>query len=112
MPIQTMMPEMLKMLHDCAAMCEHTVHVLLQRQDAHLRRHQIKLLNDCASICHLCARSISSHSPVMKAMCDFCAYVCDVCGHECLRHNDHESQMCGQMCLACARDCRAFAMAA
>lgn len=110
MPIHTMMHGILRTLHECAMMCERTAESLLHQPDTHMRRHQIKLLHDCASICELCAKYISRNSPVMKAMCEFCAYVCEVCGRECLRHHDHESQMCGQMCLSCARECRAMAM--
>jgi hypothetical protein len=110
MPTQTMMLGLLRVLHVCAMMYESTADTLLHRPDAHMRRHQIKLLHDCASICELCAKYISRHSPVEKAICEFCAYVCEVCGHECLRHPDHESQICGHICLNCARECRAMAM--
>jgi hypothetical protein len=100
----------LRMLQDCSSMCNKMCDVLLNRQDVHQRRHQLKLLADCASICELCAKFVAGNSLLMKSICEYCAYVCEVCGNECLKHPDQESQMCGQMCLNCARECRSLAM--
>jgi hypothetical protein len=105
-----MSPSTHKTLQDCATMCEKTFNMLLSRQDAHFRKNQLKLLLDCATICEICAKFMARHSVLIKSLCEYCAYVCEVCGNECLRYPDQESQMCGRMCLNCARECRAFAM--
>lgn len=101
---------LMQILHHCATICFMTSDKLLSRSDAHARRSQIKLLSDCAAICEVCAKFISSNSLLMKSICEYCAYVCEVCGHECLMHPDQESQMCGRICLNCAKECRSYAM--
>lgn len=100
----------IRMLQDCAAMCCETWDILLNRSDVTMRKFQIKLLSDCASVCELCAKFIAENSVLIKSLCDYCAFVCEYCAKECLKHNERESQMCGQMCLNCARDCRAFTL--
>lgn len=107
-----MMTGILKTLQECAMMCEQTAEHLMESPDALMRKHQIKFLRDCSNVCELCSKLITRNSIFTKSICEYCAFVCEYCGNECLRHHDRESQMCGKMCLACAKECRSFAMAA
>lgn len=102
----------IKILQDCAVMCERTAAHLMRIPDAYIRQHQINNLIDCAAVCEMCTKMISRHSIFTKSFSEYCAFVCEYCGNECLRYPDHESQMCGKMCLECARACRSFAMTA
>lgn len=107
---QQMHTKTMKSLQDCAMMCEQMCTLLLEKADVASRNIQLRLLRDCADICDLCMKYIARHSMYAKSLCHFCSYICEACGNECLKHADHESRMCGQMCLECAKDCRNFAM--
>jgi hypothetical protein len=103
---------LLNTLQECAVVCQQTSVPLMSRPDATMRANQMKLMRDCAEICNLCVKYLSWSSPFSKSLCDFCAYVCECCANECLKFSDRESQFCAQTCLNCARQCRAFAMTA
>ena len=102
---------LLNMVQDCAATCEHMVTHLLHMQDLHMRTHQIQYLRDCATICATLACYLARRSVFSKMTANLCAYICQVCGQECAKFPDAESQNCAKICLHCAMDCRAFAAA-
>jgi hypothetical protein len=106
-----MFPSTLQILEKCTAICERVGGNLLSSQDIYMRGNQLKLMKDCADICNTCAMYMARNSPYTQSLANYCAYVCEACANECLRFSDHDSQLCGQTCLECARACRTFAMA-
>ena len=117
---QEMMPEsghvpssrLVDVIQDCEAICEYTGDAILRSQYAPQRREQLSLLKDCADICTLTAKYVARCSEFAMSTAALCAEICEICGNHCLMHPDELSQRCGQICLHCARECRAFAMAA
>jgi hypothetical protein len=106
MPVESLV----KMIQDCEAMCEHTMTHVSMLPDVHMRVMQLHLLHDCADICGLTAKFVARNSVFARATAGLCACICEVCGAECAKYPDPASQACAQMCLHCAKACRAFAM--
>lgn len=104
-----MFPDILRILQHCAATCEHMTTYLLSAGDVQARATQLKLLRDCADICTKTAKFIARSSGFSKSLLLLCAHVCEVCGNECMKFPDAASRQCGQICLNCARECRAAA---
>lgn len=102
----------LETIQHCEAICEFTEYSILQMEGSSHRREQLRLLRDCADICTLTAKYIARCSFFSKSIASLCAQICEVCGKHCLKHPDEASQRCGQICLHCAQECRAFAMGA
>lgn len=108
MPTHNILP----VLQNCEAVCEHMVTYVATRPDAQFRAMQLQLLRDCADICTLTAKYIARNSFFARAAAELCACICEACGTECARFPDPQSQHCAQVCFNCARECRAFAMMA
>lgn len=102
----------LETVQHCEAICEFTEYSILQMDSSSHRKEQLRLLRDCADICMLTAKYMARCSVFAKSLASLCAHICEVCGNHCLHHPDEVSQRCGQMCLHCAQECRAFAMGA
>lgn len=102
--------DLIALIQDCEATCEHMISHLMTTSDIQSRRTQIQLLHDCADICTLTAKYISRNSPFAKSIANLCASICEACGVECGKFSDPESQNCSQICLHCARECKTFAM--
>lgn len=94
----------------CQTTCEHMTTLLKERPDVSTRTLQLRLLRDCADICGLTSKFIARSSYFSKNIAGLCGYICEVCGNECAKYPDPESQNCAQICLNCARECKAFAM--
>lgn len=99
---------LLSMIQHCEGTCEHMISMLINQGETHSRKKQIQLLRDCADICTLMAKYLARNTHLAKSLAQYCAYVCELCGNTCLQFPDHESQQCGQICLNCAQECRAF----
>ncbi|WHH58438.1 four-helix bundle copper-binding protein [Petroclostridium sp. X23] len=97
-------------IHNCQAVCEHMTSILKKRSDVQMRVMQLELLRDCADICGLTANYVARDSMYAKSAAELCACICESCARECSRFPDAESQHCAQVCMHCARECRAFAM--
>lgn len=111
---QSHMPHhrVLKAIQNCEAVCEFTEYSTLQMEGLSHRREQLRLLRDCADICTLTGKCIARYSYFAKSIASLCAQICEICGNHCFQHPDEQSQRCGQICLHCAQECRAFAMSA
>lgn len=103
---------LLQMVQHCEATCENTEFAVLQMCGAANRTEQLRLLRDCADICTLMAKYLARCSHFSRNLAALCAHICEICGNHCLQHPDEVSQRCGQTCLHCAQQCRAFAMGA
>ncbi|MEW9124155.1 MAG: four-helix bundle copper-binding protein [Thermotaleaceae bacterium] len=102
--------QVLASLQNCEVMCEHMTMYMKYRYDVQYRVVQLQLLRDCADMCGITAKYIARTSCSAKITAGLCACICELCAVECAKFPDPESQHCAQVCLHCARDCRAFAM--
>lgn len=102
------MPELDKLVADCALMCNQMGHRILCMDHLDIRKSQLCLLRDCTEICYITSCYMARRSCFTMELANVCAMVCEACGNECRRFNDQMSQMCGQTCLECARICRSL----
>lgn len=101
--------ELVKIVQDCEATCEHmTRHLDMAQHYEPARERQAILLRDCADICTITAKYLARGSMFSRCIALLCADICDACGAECARFPDEMSQNCAQVCFHCARACRSF----
>jgi len=76
----------------------------------HAEEAHIKLLLDCAEICQTSANFMLRSSDLHAEICRACAVVCERCAEDCERMGDDvEMQRCAQTCRRCAESCRQMA---
>lgn len=99
------------MIQDCEAICEHmTHHLKMMPNESEARVMQAILLRDCADICALTAKYVARDSDFAGYAASLCAQVCILCANECSKFNDEMSQHCAVVCYECARHCNDFAL--
>jgi hypothetical protein len=83
----------------------------MEQGGQHARPEHIRLLLDCAEICQTSADFMLRGSDFHVRTCGICAEVCARCATECgLFENDARMQDCAEVCRRCAEFCRQMAM--
>lgn len=100
--------DLVRIIQDCEATCEHMTNHLKRTQDYNMRIRQSVLLRDCADICGITAKFIARNAIFAKHAATLCAEICDACGSECSRFPDEMSQNCAEVCFHCSRECAVF----
>ncbi|MCP2036461.1 hypothetical protein L1279_003504 [Planomicrobium sp. HSC-17F08] len=103
--------ELIQILHDCAAACNHCFDACLQEEDVKMMVQCIRLDRECADMCAFLEQAISRNSPFVAELARVCAAICDACGDECAKHADHHDhcKQCAEACRKCAEACRNIA---
>jgi hypothetical protein len=92
----------------CQAICIDTIQYCLKMGGAHADPAHIKLLQDCADICESTAKFMLRDSPQHDQVTSACADICDLCAESCEKFtNDAQMKACADVCRACAAACRA-----
>jgi hypothetical protein len=80
----------------------------------HAEAAHIRLLTDCANICQISADFMLRGSDFHGRACALCAEVCRVCAEDCERvdPNDQLMKDCAAQCRSCADSCERMATAA
>jgi hypothetical protein len=71
--------------------------------------NHIRLLLDCAEICQTNANFMLRGSDLHGLICATCAEVCDRCAGDCDRFDDAQMKRCAETCRRCAESCREMA---
>lgn len=96
--------------HTCHDSCAETVTHCLEMGGAHAEPSHIRLLLDCAEICQTSAYFMLRMSDFHGQICGICAEVCDRCAEDCERFaDDHMMQQCAEASRSCAQSCREMA---
>ncbi|RPI25557.1 MAG: four-helix bundle copper-binding protein [Chloroflexota bacterium] len=104
------MRECIRECQNCHSICEETVIHCLQMGDEHADPGHIRLLLDCAQICQTSADFMLRGSDLHGRTCGVCAEVCERCAQSCERFRDDSMmQQCAQACRSCAASCRKMA---
>lgn len=95
----------------CASMCTACADACsAEKMDM---RQCIRVCSDCADICgataKLSVRRTGQNVEMLKAMLEVCARACEFCATECEKHDHDHCRLCAEMCIECARDCKAAA---
>ena len=98
--------ELLRLLNDCAAECNHCYNSCLIEQDIHLLKRCIQLDRDCADFCCVTASFIERGSEHVKHLLQECAEICNTCADECEKYMQMEHcKKCMEICRKCADAC-------
>ena len=96
---------------ECSTICLATVPHCLGMGGAHAEPDHIRLLLDCAEICQTSVNFMIRRSDLHARTCAICAEICDDCAADCERLAGDDAQMeaCAQACRRCADQCRRMA---
>ena len=94
----------------CHSVCLATVPHCLQMGGQHAEPRHIRLLLDCAEICQTSANFMLRGSDLHMRTCAVCAEVCEQCAQDCERMSDDaHMRACAETCRRCADSCRQMA---
>ena len=92
----------------CQAICIDTIQYCLQMGGAHADPAHIKILQDCADICESAAKFMLRASSQHRQVTSACVDICELCAQSCDNFpNDAQMKACADACRACAAACRA-----
>jgi len=76
----------------------------------HVEPGHLRMLMDCAEICQTSANFMLRGSDFHGMTCSTCAEVCERCAEDCDRFgNDQMMQRCAEACRMCAQSCNEMA---
>ena len=104
-----LMQDCLRNCLKCYQMCMQTINYCLEKGGKHAEPERIKVLMDCAEICQTNANFLLRNSPQHASVSTACALVCRVCGSACDEIGDDEIMKdCAAACFMCAESCEAM----
>ena len=96
--------------HHCHDICMETITHCLEMGGDHAAPSHMRLLLDCADICQTSAHFMLRISDHHSRLCGVCAEVCEDCAADCERFEDDQvMQQCAEACRSCAQSCREMA---
>ena len=95
----------------CHQVCLDTVTHCLEMGGRHADAAHIRMLLDCAEICQTSANFMLRGSDLHARVCALCAEVCERCAQDCETFEEDFMQACAQECRRCAESCRRMAQA-
>jgi hypothetical protein len=108
--LSEMMRNCIRECQSCHGICLETVTHCLEMGGQHAEPAHIRLLLDCADICQTSADFMLRSSDLHTRTCGICAEVCQRCADDCERFgNDSVMQQCATACRNCATACREMA---
>jgi hypothetical protein len=94
----------------CHGVCLETVQQCMKMGGKHAEPAHIRMLMDCAEICQTSADFMLRGSDFHGLTCSVCAEVCQRCEQDCNRFSDDQvMQRCAEACRMCAQSCSAMA---
>jgi hypothetical protein len=106
------MQECIQNCLDCHRICLESVTHCLKMGGKHAAPEHIRMLLDCAGICQSSADFMLRGSEHHHDVCGVCATVCEACAKDCERLSDDElMRECAAICRRCAESCRQMASA-
>jgi len=94
----------------CHSVCLETVTHCLEMGGRHAEPRHIRLLLDCAEICQTSANFMLRGSDLHSRTCGVCAEVCVRCAEDCEQFRDDPMMMaCAETCRRCAGSCQEMA---
>lgn len=105
------MTKCIQLCQDCHALCVRTIQHCLTLGGRHAAPDHMRLLLDCAEMCETTAHYLLRGSPYHERMCGLCAEMCRQCGDSCMKiaGDDQLLKQCADMCTRCADSCERMA---
>ncbi|MCY1044415.1 four-helix bundle copper-binding protein [Corallococcus sp. bb12-1] len=91
----------------CHRLCLETLADCFQKGGTHTEPGRLRLLMDCADICETSARFLLRGSRLHSRTCFACAEVCGPCAAACEQKDaEHLMKACAEACRRCEESCR------
>lgn len=103
------MQECIELCSECHKVCVETAAHCLEMGGRHAEASHIRLLLDCAQICETSEDFMLRGSEAHGRVCTVCAEICQRCAEDCERFDDDFMKRCAEVCRACAEACRRMA---
>ena len=105
------MNKCIRICQDCHALCTKMIEHCLKLGGRHATPDHIRLMTDCAQMCETTAHYLIRGSSLHGRMCGLCAEVCRQCGDNCqqLAGDDQMVKQCVELCRSCAGSCERMA---
>lgn len=101
------MQEAIAAAKNCQQVCLETLEYCRSNGGDHAQEAHLKLLEDCAKVCETSVDFMQRESTYHGQVCGLCADICDACAEDCAQFADDEQmQKCVEACRACAEHCR------
>lgn len=95
---------------ECFQICSQTLSYCLENGGQFLEPKRLKLLWDCAGICDLSAKFMIRNSENHSLTCKVCAEICTACAASCeAMPGDEMMKKCVDICRKCAKSCEEMA---
>jgi len=98
--------ECIRECETCHGVCLDTLNQCLGRGGPAADPEQLRLLLDCAEICQTSANFMRRNSALHVETCQACAAVCERCAESCEGDADEALDACAAVCRRCAESCR------
>jgi hypothetical protein len=105
------MDRCIKLCQDCHALCTRTIRHCLELGGRHAAPEHIRLLVDCAQMCEINVDYMLRGSSLHNRVCGVCAEACKLCAESCaqLVGEDQMLKQCADLCRRCAESCERMA---
>lgn len=101
------MQEAIARAEECKTLCLETLTHCKNKGGEHAEEEHLKLLEDCAKICETAVDFMQRGSDNHSKVCALCAEICNKCADSCEKMSDDEQmQKCAEACRKCAESCR------
>lgn len=96
----------------CHRICVQTLAYALRLTERRVHETHLRLLMDCADICETSANFMLRESDLHRQVCRACAAICERCAEFCGEmREDAQMRLCEQVCLRCTESCAQMAAA-
>lgn len=94
----------------CHSVCTSTLTYCMQKGGRHADAMHLRLLADCAEMCETSANFMLRGSDQHGKTCGVCAELCEQCAASCEKMaDDPVMKACAEACRRCAESCRKMA---
>lgn len=99
--------EVARFTQDCGSICTHAAQYCLEMGGSHVSATHMRMLQDCADICEATSKLLLRSSPQITQMMSVCASLCEQCAASCDKlTGDTQMKTCADECRRCAAACR------
>lgn len=105
------MDRCIQLCQDCHALCTRTIRHCLDLGGRHAGPEHIRLLIDCAQMCQVNVDYMLRGSVLHERVCGICAEACKLCGENCaqIAGDDLMLKQCVDLCRRCGESCERMA---
>ncbi|WP_437811726.1 four-helix bundle copper-binding protein [Sorangium sp. So ce1078] len=94
----------------CQSICVQSIQHCLQMGGSHVEPSHMRLMQDCAEICETTGTMLLRGSPQHNQVTAACASICELCAQSCDRFaGDAQMKACADACRHCAAACQQVA---